>query len=116
MRFFRRRLRGACRASDRRIIRVCDFGHWGDGGTHLNLVYTEPADRLEALALVEDLQKRIYAIAVEDYAGSYSAEHGVGPHNQASYDRYTPEPVRGLARAIKQVADPAGILSRVRLE
>jgi FAD/FMN-containing dehydrogenase len=96
-------------------VRVCDFGHWGDGGTHLNLVYCEPADLAEASALVDDLQRRIYALVVDGYRGAYSAEHGVGPHNQAFYDRYTPEAIRAISRALKGVTDPAGILSRVSL-
>jgi FAD/FMN-containing dehydrogenase len=96
-------------------VRVCDFGHWGDGGTHLNLLYAEPGEPAAAAALVEDLQRRVYALVVEGYSGSYSAEHGVGPHNQTFYDRYTPEAIRAISRAVKGATDPGGILSRVSL-
>jgi len=27
-------------AAEYPFVRVCDFGHWGDGGVHLNLVWS----------------------------------------------------------------------------
>ncbi len=33
-------------------VRVCDFGHWGDGGTHLNLVWNPEAMAIPLEALV----------------------------------------------------------------
>ncbi len=102
-------------AAEYPFIRPCDFGHWGDGGTHLNLVWKESEAPKPAAGLIAELQPRIYALCVEGFQGSYSAEHGVGPHNQASYDRFTPEPVKALARAIKGHLDPKGILGTVKL-
>ena len=102
-------------ATDFPFIRVCDFGHWGDGGTHLNLVWKEAEASKPAAELVAELQPRIYALCVEGFQGSYSAEHGVGPHNQASYDRFTSAPVKALAGAIKAHLDPKGILGTVKL-
>jgi len=52
---------------------------------------------------------------VNRFRGSYSAEHGVGPHNQAFYDLYTPELVREVCRLLKARLDPAGLLGTVRL-
>jgi len=97
------------------FLRVCDFGHWGDGGTHLNLVWKEAEAPKPTVELIAELQPRIYALCVEGFQGSYSAEHGVGPHNQASYDRFTPEPVKALARALKAHLDPKGLLGTVKL-
>ncbi len=97
------------------FIRVCDFGHWGDGGTHLNLVWKEAEAPKPTVELIAELQPRIYGLCVEGFQGSYSAEHGVGPHNQASYDRFTPEPVKALARALKAHLDPQGLLGTVKL-
>jgi FAD/FMN-containing dehydrogenase len=96
-------------------FRVCDFGHWGDGGTHLNLVWREGESPEPTEELVPAVQEQIFAMAVTEYAGSYSAEHGVGPHNQACHDRYTPEPVKAAARALRQHFDPGGILGTARL-
>ncbi|MDR3670855.1 MAG: FAD-binding oxidoreductase [Holophaga sp.] len=96
-------------------FRVCDFGHWGDGGTHLNLVWREQDSPIPAAQLVPQVQRRIYQIAVQDFAGSYSAEHGVGPHNQASFDAYTSPAQKAAGAALKARFDPDGMLGTVRL-
>src|SRR5262249_15531820 len=102
-------------AADHPFIRVHDFGHWGDGGVHLNLVWRKEDAPRPTSALKAELQPRIYALAVERFRGSFSAEHGVGPHNQAFYDRYTPERVREVCRALKERLDPRGRLGTTRL-
>ncbi len=102
-------------ATEHSFIRVCDFGHWGDGGTHLNLVWKEAEAPKPAADLVAELQPLIYDLAVTRFQGSYSAEHGVGPHNQRFYDRYNPEPVKQLNRALKAELDPKGLLGTVKL-
>lgn len=96
-------------------IRLCDYGHWGDGGTHLNLVWDERAFDRPHADLVTELQDRIYALAVEDFAGSYSAEHGVGPHNQRCHDRFTAPEVVALARHLGQHCDAQRLFGTVRL-
>lgn len=103
-------------AMDFPFVRCCDFGHWGDGGTHLNLVWTEADAPRIAAELVPELQSRIYDLAVKAFEGSYSAEHGVGPHNQRFYETYTPVPVRALSGAIKGHLDPLRILGTTRLD
>ncbi|MCB9876748.1 MAG: FAD-binding oxidoreductase [Planctomycetes bacterium] len=96
------------------FVRLCDYGHWGDGGTHLNLVW-QAADVSDEAALKATLQDRIYELAVVGHGGSYSAEHGVGPHNQRFYDRYADGEVKALCRVIGAHCDPAGMLGTVRL-
>lgn len=97
------------------FVRFCDYGHWGDGGVHVNLIWN-PADASRpAAALKAELQPRIYDLAVVRFGGSYSAEHGVGPHNQAFYDLYTPELVKEVCRLLKARLDPTGLLGTVRL-
>jgi FAD/FMN-containing dehydrogenase len=102
-------------AQDYPFVRCCDFGHWGDGGTHLNLVWNEAESPRPTPVIVEELQSRIYELAVRGFDGSYSAEHGVGPHNQRFYDAYTPEPVKAVNQALKQRLDPEGLLGTTRL-
>ncbi|WP_422056259.1 FAD-binding oxidoreductase [Sphingomonas sp.] len=90
---------------------VCDFGHIGDGGIHFNLVWpTEHGPLPQGLA--EAVRMRIFAVAVERYGGSFSAEHGVGPRNIAAYHRFTPPAVQQLAGAVQTLLAPAPI-SRV---
>lgn len=103
-------------AKDYPFVRSCDFGHWGDGGTHLNLVWNEAESPRPTAVIVEELQSRIYELAVRGFDGSYSAEHGVGPHNQRFYDAYTPEPVKAVNHALKQQLDPKGLLGTTRLD
>ena len=96
-------------------MRVCDFGHWGDGGVHLNLVWKREDAPRPAAELKQELQPRIYELAVTRLRGSYSAEHGVGPHNQLFYDRYTPGAGKALCRTLKAQLDPLGLLGTTRL-
>lgn len=102
-------------AADFPGVRLCDYGHWGDGGTHLNLLWQDADVGRPAAELREVLQDRIYDLAVRDFAGSYSAEHGVGPHNQRFYDRYTDPMVKELCRLLGDHCDPRRGLGTVRL-
>jgi FAD/FMN-containing dehydrogenase len=102
-------------AAEYPFVRVCDFGHWGDGGVHLNLVWSAADAGRPAPELKQELQPRLYELAVTRFRGSYSAEHGIGPHNQLFYDRYTPELVQGICRALKARLDPQGLLGTARL-
>ena len=101
-------------ANDYAFVRLCDYGHWGDGGSHLNLIWQE-ADAPDGDALKAELQDKIYELAVREFAGSYSAEHGVGPHNQRFYDRYANEVVKELSAVIGGCCDPDRRLGTVRL-
>ena len=87
---------------------TADFGHWGDGGMHFNVVFPpgEPpsADEREAL------RELVFGLAVDGHGGSYSAEHGIGPHNASWWDRTTPPATRATIRAVKTVFDPLGVL------
>ncbi len=105
----------ALMAAEYPFLRVCDFGHWGDGGVHLNLVWREEDAPRPTLELKRELQPLVYELAVTRFRGTFSAEHGVGPHNQIFYDRYTPERVKSLCRALKAQLDPQDLLGTVRL-
>jgi len=97
------------------FVRFCDYGHWGDGGVHVNLVWSAAEAPRPSAKLKAELQPRLYDLAVVRFRGSYSAEHGVGPHNQAFYDLYTPELVKEVCRLLKERLDPSGLLGTVRL-
>jgi FAD/FMN-containing dehydrogenase len=84
-------------AASHPFVTVADFGHWGDGGSHLNLVWDPsavPADTKR------ELQREIYGLCVNGHGGSYSAEHGVGPHNIDAYHEFTSPYVRDLCARI----------------
>ena len=93
-------------------LRVCDFGHCGDGGDHFNLVWPHDAGAYDA-AIVENVRQLIYDRVVRKFGGSFSAEHGVGPHNMAYYKRYTSAVDRALGTRLKGMLDPKGLLGSV---
>jgi len=61
------------------------------------------------------LQPLVYDLAVTRFRGSFSAEHGIGPHNQAFYDRYTPAVVKEICAVVKKRLDPKELLGTTRL-
>ena len=93
-------------------LRICDFGHCGDGGDHFNLVWPGNSGPYDA-KVVDAARQLVYDRVVHRYGGSFSAEHGVGPHNIAYYRRYAGSAERSLAKGLKRVCDPKGLLSRV---
>lgn len=90
---------------------LCDFGHLGDGGVHLNMTVPEST----SAAQIDALREALYGAVVMRFSGSFSAEHGVGPYNQRFYDRYTEAPLRRVCTALQQALDPRLQLGNVRL-
>lgn len=81
---------------------VCDFGHVADGGVHFNLLrrHTEQAAGAGTDLALHD---HVLDLAVRDFGGSFSGEHGIGRANQRAYDRYTPAAVQHYSAAIVAV-------------
>jgi FAD/FMN-containing dehydrogenase len=92
--------------------RLCDFGHAGDGGLHLNIVH--PADEPLGPDDERALRDEVYTV-VAACDGSFSAEHGIGPANAGWWRRYTSPIERRLTTQLKQLFDPTGILGRADL-
>ena len=92
------------------FVTVCDFGHWGDGGTHFNLVWKTDQAPEELEALQPALQGALYDLCVREFGGSFSAEHGIGPHNQVYQERYVHPELRRIHRVLKRAFDPEGRL------
>jgi FAD/FMN-containing dehydrogenase len=88
-------------------ITICDFGHIGDGGMHFNLVVPRDDERLVDPAFENSLREWVFQVAVEDFGGSFSAEHALGRKNQIFYDKYTPAEIRRLACGLKAMTSPA---------
>lgn len=92
---------------------VADFGHWGDGGVHMNLVL--PAGRPPDADLRRATAQVVFGTAVDDFGGSFSAEHGIGPHNVDWWRRTTGPAARRLLASFRRAADPLGILGHPSL-
>jgi FAD/FMN-containing dehydrogenase len=93
-------------------LRVCDFGHCADGGDHFNLVWPGSAGPYDA-AVVEAVRELVYDRVVREYGGSFSAEHGIGPHNISCYKRFASPAERQLAGRLKRLCDPKALLGSV---
>ena len=88
---------------------IC-FGHLGDGNLHYN---TYVAGRLRSDAAAReanDVTKVIYDI-VQQYRGSFSAEHGIGIAKIEELKRYKDPVEIDLMRTVKRALDPDGIMN-----
>ena len=88
-------------------VAICDFGHIGDGGVHFNLVVPKDSPLLQDETFEGRLRDWVFTVAVEEYGGSFSAEHAIGRRNQAFYDRYTSEKRKQMAAGLKALTSPA---------
>ena len=93
-------------------LQIFDFGHCGDGGDHFNLVWPVAAGARDE-RIIEQARQVVYDRVVKTFRGSFSAEHGVGPHNLAYYRRYSTTAERKMAGQLKNFCDPKGLLGRV---
>ncbi len=86
-------------------LKALFFGHVGDGNLHV-VVCKVPQDADS----VHAIEEAVYGV-VRDYAGSVSAEHGIGvlKRDWLHYSRTTSE--LALMRTLKQALDPRGILN-----
>ena len=90
--------------------RLVAYGHVGDGNLHFNLNQAPGADPAVFLARAPAVQRAIHDLVAE-YAGSFSAEHGIGRLKVEELERYTAPVELELMRLIKHALDPHGILN-----
>lgn len=96
-------------------LRIYDFGHLGDGGVHLNLVWPrEDAPAYDA-AVADTIRAELYRLTVEHFGGSFSAEHGIGPYNARFYRELTAAALLDHVGAMQLRLDPRRTLSRLWL-
>jgi FAD/FMN-containing dehydrogenase len=62
------------------------------------------------LARGDEVKRAIHDL-VQQFGGSFSAEHGIGQLKVEELERYAPPVELELMRAIKQVFDPNGIMN-----
>jgi FAD/FMN-containing dehydrogenase len=91
-------------------VRHVIFGHLGDGNLHYNVARAEGQSEAELIAM----QPRIYDVvhdSVMAYAGSISAEHGIGQMKRGELARYKSQVELDLMQRIKQALDPRGLFN-----
>ncbi|MBS0365435.1 MAG: FAD-binding oxidoreductase [Proteobacteria bacterium] len=90
--------------------RLVAYGHVGDGNLHFNLNQAAGTAPAELLAQAPRVRRGIHDM-VQEFGGSFSAEHGIGQSKVAELERYAPPLELELMRAIKHAFDPNGILN-----
>jgi D-lactate dehydrogenase (cytochrome) len=91
-------------------VRVCAFGHIGDGNVHFNLTQPVGADRQAFLAEWQRMNVIVHDV-VAALDGSISAEHGIGRLKAGELARTKPPLELELMRRIKAAIDPAGLMN-----
>lgn len=92
-------------------VKAASFGHEMIGAVHFNLVCPHGTPMSITAEDKKKIRRYVYDRTVNDYDGTFSAEHGIGPENQWAYDIYTPQQVKDQARQLKAVHDPKRIMN-----
>lgn len=91
-------------------IRICAFGHLGDGNIHYNLTQPPGMDKQAYLERWHDFNRIVHDI-VHDLGGSFAAEHGVGQLKVGEMEHYRSDVELDLMRTLKTAFDPKGIMN-----
>jgi D-lactate dehydrogenase (cytochrome) len=89
---------------------IVSYGHLGDGSLHFNVSQPPRADKTEFLAKAPVLNRAIHDL-VARFAGSISAEHGIGRLKRDELARYKNPVALEVMRSIKRSLDPRGIMN-----
>lgn len=90
-------------------IKICSFGHLGDGNIHYNLMGNADNDNI-FFSKQKNFEQIIYKI-VYDLGGSFSAEHGIGQLKKDELKLYKDQNSLQLMKDIKHLLDPENILN-----
>lgn len=96
------------RIAERNDVRICTFGHAGDGNLHPTLVTPRGDAAAAARALVAFREIMNVALAL---GGTITGEHGVGSLKRDALTRELDPAAATLHERIKSAWDPAGILN-----
>lgn len=96
-------------------VRLVNFGHLGDGNLHYNVQAPAGGDNVAFLRDHEDRINTLVYDAVEQFDGSFSAEHGVGSLKVDKLEKHKSAVALGMMRAIKRGLDPQNILNPGRV-
>ena len=91
-------------------VRICAFGHAGDGNIHFNLSQPLGADTDAYLKNWDTINRIIHDLIVS-IGGSFSAEHGIGQLKRDDLKRYKSDVELDLMRALKEALDPCNTMN-----
>ncbi len=101
---------GAALERDFPGARVLCFGHIGDGNLHYNC-FVPGRTRGDSAALAASDVNRTVLDVVQRFAGSFSAEHGIGQAKREELARYKAALEIEMMRALKRAFDPRNIMN-----
>lgn len=107
-------------AADRKLqevfsgVRIVAYGHVGDGNLHYNISKPPGSEDAPFKARAEAIMHVIYGVT-RDFAGSISAEHGLGQAKREAARHYKNPLELELMRTLKQALDPAGLMNPGKL-
>ena len=90
--------------------RMVTFGHLGDGNLHYN-VSAPAGENVETFLQQQNAINRQVHDNVHKYAGSISAEHGLGALKRDEIKRYKSETELAMMAAIKRALDPLNLMN-----
>jgi len=90
-------------------VRICSFGHAGDGNLHIYACKDELTDEVWN-EVVEKVMDELYE-AAKEMGGEVSGEHGIGHAKKDFLAQSMGETQMNLMRGIKAAFDPKGILN-----
>ena len=98
-------------------VRVCSFGHLGDGNIHFNLSAPAGADAEQSGAFLGHWGafNRLVHEVVCAMGGSIAAEHGIGRLKRDELKLVKSDVELDLMRALKTAIDPTGIMNPGRV-
>ncbi len=91
-------------------IRICAFGHVGDGNLHFNLSQPVGAAPESFMAREGELNAVVHEAAAR-HGGSISAEHGIGQLKREALVRYKSGIAIDLMHRIKAALDPDNLMN-----
>ena len=96
-------------------VRGVTFGHLGDGNLHYNVQAPAGVDPVIFLREEEAHVNTLVFNAVARFAGSISAEHGIGSLKVTTLESYKSPVALDMMRAIKQALDPQNLMNPGRV-
>jgi FAD/FMN-containing dehydrogenase len=96
-------------------VRLVNFGHLGDGNLHYNVQAPDGVDGAAFLREHEAAVNTVVYDMVDRYAGSISAEHGVGALKRDELAARKSPVALQLMRSIKRALDPNDLLNPGRV-
>ncbi len=91
-------------------VRICAFGHVGDGNVHYDVMAPAGGDHAAFMALREEGMALVHDI-VARFEGSISAEHGLGRLKSDQARAYKSATEIALQQRLRRALDPNGIMN-----